>query len=117
MLIFILYLSFSQNVCSKDYIVKNSKNRVEIDVDRNIGRIRYDFLRRMEESFDAFKMDMEEKILQICGIITELLRNSKEDFNRSKSELERKIQTNQKLLDKIRKLKNEIFQIILDLTR
>lgn len=98
-------------------ILSRVLNRVEIDVDRNIGRIRYDFLRRMEESFDAFKMDMEEKISQVCGIITELLRNSKEDFNKSKSKLEKKIQTNQKLLEKITKLKNEISQIILNLTR
>lgn len=38
-------------------------DRVVIDVDRNIGRIRYDFLRRMEESFEIFKIDMEDKIL------------------------------------------------------
>jgi len=97
-------------------ILKRVLDRVEIDVDRNIGRIRYDFLRRMEESFDAFKMDMEEKISQVCGIITELLRNSKEDFNKSKSELEKKIQSNQKVLEKITKLKEKISQIIFDLT-
>jgi len=97
-------------------ILKRVLDRVEIDVDRNIGRIRYDFLRRMEESFDAFKIDMEEKISQVCGIITELLRNSKEDFNKSQSELEKKMQSNQKVLEKITKLKEKISQIIFDLT-
>ncbi|AZT91190.1 GTPase [Caldicellulosiruptor changbaiensis] len=96
-------------------ILKRVLDRVEIDVDRNIGRIRYDFLRRMEESFEAFKTDMEDKISQVCGIITELLRNSKEDFNKSKSELERKMLYNQKVLERVTKLKTELSQVIFEL--
>ncbi|AEM72872.1 dynamin family protein [Caldicellulosiruptor acetigenus] len=98
-------------------ILKRVLDRVEIDVDRNIGRIRYDLLRRMEESFETFKTDMEDKISQVCSLISELLRITREDFNKNKSELERKMAYNQKVLEKIIQLKDEISQVIVDLTR
>lgn len=98
-------------------ILKRVLDRVEIDVDRNVGRIRYDLLRRMEESFEAFKVDMEEKISQVCSLISELLRNTRDDFNKNKSELERKMLYNQKVLEKITQLKDEISEVIDDLTR
>lgn len=98
-------------------ILKRVLDRVEIDVDRNIGRIRYDLLRRMEESFETFKTNMEDKISQVCSLISELLRSTREDFNKNKSELERKMAYNQKVLEKIIQLKDEISEVIDDLTR
>ncbi|WAM36700.1 dynamin family protein [Caldicellulosiruptor acetigenus] len=98
-------------------ILKRVLDRVEIDVDRNIGRIRYDLLRRMEESFETFKTDMEDKISQVCSLISELLRSTREDFNKNKSELERKMAYNQKVLEKIIQLKDEISEVIDHLTR
>lgn len=98
-------------------ILKRVLDRVEIDVDRNIGRIRYDLLRRMEESFEAFKTDMDDKISYVCSLISELLRNTRDDFNKNKSELERKMAYNQKVLEKIMQLKDEISRAIVGQTK
>lgn len=98
-------------------ILKRVLDRVEIDVDRNIGRIRYDLLRRMEESFETFKTNMEDKISQVCSLTSELLKNTREDLNKNKSELEKKMLHNQKVLEKITQLKDEISEVIDDLTR
>ncbi|ADQ05463.1 Dynamin family protein [Caldicellulosiruptor owensensis OL] len=93
-------------------ILKRVLDRIEIDADRNIGRIRYDLLRRMEESFEAFKSDMEDRVSQVCSLISELLSNTMEDLRKNKSELEIKIAFNQEVLSEIKKIKKEIIEII-----
>jgi hypothetical protein len=66
----------------------------------------------MEESFEAFKSDMEDRVSQVCSLISELLSNTMEDLRKNKSELEIKIAFNQAVLSEIKKIKKEIIEII-----
>lgn len=93
-------------------ILKRILDRVDIDVDRNIGRIRYDLLTRIEESFSEFEKDMNFKLQTMYDTIKELLAKSIKDYKFDRDSFEREKAYYQTLLKDIEKIREELEYVL-----
>ncbi|MGI1690805.1 dynamin family protein [Thermoanaerobacter uzonensis] len=93
-------------------ILKRILDRVDIDVDRNIGRIRYDLLTRIEESFSEFEKDMNFKLQTIYDTVKELLAKSIKDYKFDRDSFEREKAYYQTLLKDIEKIREELEHVL-----
>jgi len=93
-------------------ILKRILDRVDIDVDRNIGRIRYDLLTRIEESFSEFEKDMNFKLQTMYDTIKELLAKSIKDYKFDRNSFEREKAYYQTLLKDIEKIREELEHVL-----
>ncbi|AIS52907.1 dynamin family [Thermoanaerobacter kivui] len=93
-------------------ILKRILDRVDIDVDRNIGRIRYDLLTRIEESFNEFEKDMNFKLQMMYDTVKELLAKSINDYKLDKDSFEREKAYYQTLLKDIEKIREELDHVL-----
>ncbi|EMT38226.1 Dynamin family [Thermoanaerobacter thermohydrosulfuricus WC1] len=93
-------------------ILKRILDRVDIDVDRNIGRIRYDLLTRIEESFSEFEKDMNFKLQTMYDTVKELLAKSIKDYKFDRDSFEREKACYQTLLKDIEKIREELEHVL-----
>lgn len=97
---------------AEKFILKRILDRVYVDVDRNIGRIRYDLLRRIEESFSEFEKDMNLKLQSMFETVKKLLAKTKADYELDKDSFEKEKVLHQDLLKNIRALQGELNDVL-----
>ncbi|ERM91363.1 GTPase [Caldanaerobacter subterraneus subsp. yonseiensis KB-1] len=92
-------------------ILNRVLKRIEIDIDRNLGRIRYDLLRRIEKSSNEFEKDMNFKLQVIYDVLKELIDKALKDYKLDKESFEKEKSHYQMLLGEINELEERLSQI------
>lgn len=108
----VIFTYFLPKKIAEKFILKRILDRVYVDVDRNIGRIRYDLLRRIEESFSEFEKDMNLKLQSMYETVKELLTKTKNDYELDKDSFEKEKACYQTLLKNINAVHEELNEIV-----
>lgn len=108
----VIFTYFLPKKIAEKFILKRILDRVYVDVDRNIGRIRYDLLRRIEESFSEFEKDMNLKLQSMFETVKKLLAKTKADYELDKDSFEKEKVLHQDLLKNIRALQGELNDVL-----
>ncbi|MEG6567503.1 dynamin family protein [Thermoanaerobacterium saccharolyticum] len=108
----VIFTYFLPKKIAGKIILNGIVNRIHVDIDRNLGRIRYDLLRRIEESFSGFEKDMNLKLQFMFETIKNLLAKTKSDYELDKDSFQKEKALYQELLKNIYELESQLNDII-----
>jgi ribosome biogenesis GTPase A len=94
---------------TKGIILKRMKDTVSGRFERHCGRVRYDLVRRVEETSRNFKKTLNEKIELTVSTIREALNRAMALKDRSEKEVSRTLSTLSDRLSNVEEIRNKLF--------
>lgn len=89
-------------------ILNRTLNRVDVDLDRNLGRVRYDILQRVDESFNEYSRWLNSRIEAMNTVVTKLAADASESAAKVRQGLESERANYQHMLDLLSAMESEI---------
>lgn len=99
-------------VLFRRYLVKEMEDKAYHIIDRNCGRIRYDFAQRLDRSLRAFISLFNDKIDDIITKVTGAVQRAKEMKNSNASEAEARLKQLAAQEEELNKIKNEMKELL-----
>lgn len=111
----VIFTYFLPKKIAGKIILNGIVSRIHVDIDRNLGRIRYDLLRRIEESFSEFEKDMNSKLQSMFETVKKLLAKTKTDYELDKDSFQKEKDLYLNMLKNIYELKSKLNDIIAEI--
>lgn len=92
-------------------ILKRVLNRVDVDLDRNLGRIRYDIQQRVDKSFTDYKSWLGSRIDAMNIVVSRLAANASENAEKDRQEFASERENYWRMLNFLYAMENEIASI------
>nr|WP_257875613.1 dynamin family protein [Thermoanaerobacterium thermosaccharolyticum] len=108
----VIFTYFLPKKIAGKIILKSILDRITVDIDRNLGRIRYDLLRRIEESFGAFQKELNFGLQSMFDTVENLLNKTKSDFELDKGSFEKEKILFEQFLENIKSLQDDLDSVL-----